>query len=134
MSRQSSAEPVAWLYLLGAIVCEVTATLSLKGSATMPALYAVVVAGYAAAFVFLTLVLKTGMGLGVAYGIWGATGVAATAVLSTVLFGESFTVVMGVGIALIVAGVLLVETGSDRATSDTGPASVTESVDDGPGA
>ncbi|ROZ98487.1 multidrug efflux SMR transporter [Gordonia sp. OPL2] len=126
---------MAWLYLLGAIVCEVTATLSLKGSATVPALYAVVVAGYAGAFVFLTLVLKTGMGLGVAYGIWGATGVAATAVLSTVLFGESFTVLMGIGIALIVAGVLLVETGSGRATSETAPgAGADRGVDDPPGA
>ncbi len=65
---------VTWLYLACAILCEVAATLSLKGSATAPALYVVVVLGYLGAFVFLTVVLKRGMGLGVAYGIWGAAG------------------------------------------------------------
>lgn len=115
---------ITWLYLIGAIGCEVTASLSLKGSATTPALYAVVVAGYTAAFVFLTLVLKRGMGLGVAYGIWGASGVALTAILSTILFGEAFTVLVGIGLVLIIAGVLLVETGSrhsDAADPESGP-------------
>lgn len=103
---------MTWLFLILAIGSEVAATLSLKGSATAPGLYIVVVLGYFASFVFLTLVLKRGMGLGVAYGIWGAIGVALTATLSTVIFGEAFTLTMGVGLALIIAGVLLVETGS----------------------
>ena len=109
---------ITWLYLGLAIVTELAATLSLKGSATVPALYAVVVIGYAASFVFLTLVLKRGMALGVAYGIWGAIGVAMTAVLSAVIFGEAFTVTMGLGMALIIAGVLLVEMGSHPTQSD----------------
>ena len=65
---------MTWLYLACAILCEVAATLSLKGSATAPALYVVVVLGYVGAFLFLTAVLKRGMGLGVAYGIWGGGG------------------------------------------------------------
>ncbi|MDY6995568.1 MAG: SMR family transporter [Actinomycetota bacterium] len=101
-----------WLYLVLAIVTEVAATLSLKGSATLPLLYVVVVAGYLASFVFLTLVLKRGMALGVAYGIWGAAGVALTATLSAMLFGEAFTVGMGIGLVCVIVGVLLVETGS----------------------
>lgn len=110
------------LYLAVAILCEVAATLSLKGSATVPALYVVVVLGYLGGFVFLTVVLKRGMGLGVAYGIWGAAGVALTAGLSTVLFGEAFTAVMALGLALacVIAGVLLVETGSRAAHTDAG--------------
>lgn len=101
-----------WLYLAGAIICEVTATLSLKGSETLPALYVVVVLGYIGAFAFLTMVLKVGMGLAAAYGIWGATGVALTAVLSALIFGEAVTVLMGVGLVCVIAGVLLVEAGS----------------------
>ncbi|KWX65541.1 multidrug efflux SMR transporter [Mycobacterium sp. NAZ190054] len=103
---------MTWLYLLLAIGSEVAATLSLKGSATMPALYVVVVLGYLASFVLLALVLKRGMGLGVAYAIWGATGVALTAVLSAVIFGEALTAVMGAGLLCIIGGVALVETGS----------------------
>lgn len=95
-----------------AIVSEVAATLSLKGSTSVPALYAVVVLGYLASFVLLALVLRRGMGLGVAYGIWGATGVALTAVLSAVIFGEALTTLMIVGLTCIIGGVVLVETGS----------------------
>ncbi len=106
------------LYLALAIVTEVAATLSLKGSATMPALYVVVVAGYLASFVFLTVVLKRGMALGVAYGIWGACGVALTATLSTLIYREAFTVAMGIGLVCVIAGVLLVETGSRAEDSE----------------
>ncbi len=41
--------PLPWILLIGAIVSEVAATLSLKGSESLPALYLVVVVGYATA-------------------------------------------------------------------------------------
>ncbi|MFC7431410.1 MULTISPECIES: DMT family transporter [unclassified Agrococcus] len=104
-----------WLLLGGAIGLEVTASLSLKAALDAPALYVVVVIGYVGSFVCLGAVLRAGMALGVAYGIWGATGVALTATLSTALLGEPFTPLMGAGIALIVGGVLLIEIGSQRA-------------------
>lgn len=103
---------MTWLLLMLAIASEVAATLSLKGSARVPALYGVVVLGYLTSFVLLALVLRRGMGLGVAYGIWGATGVALTAVLSAVIFGEALTSLMIVGLLCIIGGVVLVETGS----------------------
>jgi small multidrug resistance pump len=105
-----------WLLLLGAITTEVTATLSLKGALDHAALYAVVVVGYTASFLFLAAVLATGMPLGVAYGIWGAFGVAATAVLSAVIFDETLTGVMILGMGLVIVGVLVVELGSHVAT------------------
>ena len=104
-----------WLLLLGAIVIEVTATLSLRGALDHPALYVVVVGGYVASFWLLALVLRRGMGLGVAYGIWGACGVVLTALLSAALFGEMFTLLKASGIVLIAAGVAVVELGSQRA-------------------
>lgn len=105
----------AWLLLIGAILSEVTATLSLRGALDHSALYVVVVAGYALSFGFLALVLRRGMGLGVAYGIWAACGVVLTAILSALLFGEAFTVLKASGIVLIAAGVAVVEIGSHRA-------------------
>ena len=104
-----------WMLLAGAIATEVTASLSLKAALDHPAFYAVVVVGYIAAFVFLSFVLREGLALGVAYGIWGALGVALTAVLSAVVFGEPLTIVMGLGLVLIIFGVLVVELGSQRA-------------------
>lgn len=104
-----------WLLLACAIALEVTASLSLKAALEAPGLYAVVAVGYVGSFACLGAVLRAGMPLGVAYGVWGATGVALTAGLSTALFGEPFTPLMGVGVALIIGGVLLIELGSQAA-------------------
>lgn len=102
-----------WRFLGLAIVLEVAATLSLRAaSAGRKAWYALVVSGYLGAFAFLTLALREGLALGIAYGIWAATGVALTAVASRVLFKEPLTVLMSSGIALIAMGVLLVELGA----------------------
>ncbi len=104
-----------WLLLGAAIVSEVAAALALQAAVDVPGGYALVVAGYLTAIWFLTRVLKAGMAVGVAYGIWGASGVALTAVGATVLFGQPLTGLMILGLVLIVAGVLLVELGSQRA-------------------
>ncbi|WP_241490497.1 DMT family transporter [Leucobacter chromiiresistens] len=105
----------AWIYLASAILLEVAGSMSLKGALDAPALYAAVAVGYVGSFVCLGKVLSLGMPLGVAYGIWGATGVALTAGLSTLVFREPFTALMGAGIVLIIGGVLLVELGSQAA-------------------
>lgn len=105
----------AWWSLAGAILCEVTGSLSLKAALDAPVLYALVVAGFAGAFAFLAATVKSGMALGVAYGVWGATGVALTAVMSFVLFGEPLSWLMGVGIVIVIAGVLCIELGSQAA-------------------
>jgi small multidrug resistance pump len=104
-----------WALLMAAIAIEVAATLSLRASQDHSAWLVVVVGGYLGAFVLLTLVLRAGMPVGVAYGIWGASGTALTAVLAAAVFGDPFTWAIAAGIALIIAGVLLVELGSQRA-------------------
>ncbi|AWB90956.1 DMT family transporter [Aeromicrobium chenweiae] len=104
-----------WFLLGLAITVEVVATLSLKvATGGRPRWYAGVAAGYVTALVLLSLALDAGLGLGVAYGIWTATGVAATAILSRVLFKEPLTLLMTAGIGLIVAGVLLIELGASH--------------------
>jgi len=108
-----------WLLLAVAILCEVTASLSLKGALDHPALYVVVAVGYLTSFTLLALVLRQGMALGVAYGIWASLGVATTAVMSSLIFNEALTALMGLGIVLIIAGVLTVELGSHQAHKNT---------------
>jgi small multidrug resistance pump len=104
--------------LAAAIVTEVAATLSLRASQDHSGWLVVVVAGYAGAFVLLTMVLRAGMPVGVSYGIWGAMGTAGTAVLAALIFGDRFTWPIAGGIALIMAGVLLVELGSQHGRAD----------------
>ena len=98
--------------MFAAIAVEVAATLGMRASQDHSAWLVLVVAGYLASFVLLTMVLRAGMPVGVAYGIWGASGTAATAVLAAALFRDPFTWPIAAGIALIIAGVLLVEFGS----------------------
>ena len=107
-----------WALLFAAIAVEVAATLSLRASQDHSAWLLLVVAGYVGSFVLLTMVLRTGMPVGVAYGIWGASGTAATAVLAAAIFGDAFTWPIAAGIVLIIAGVLLVEFGSRPAAAD----------------
>lgn len=104
---------MGWLFLAGAILTEVGATLSLRASISGSRWWYIAVGvGYVVAFALLSLTLGAGIPLGVAYGVWAAAGVALTAVLSKFLFREPFTWLMAVGIALIMGGVLLVEVGA----------------------
>lgn len=104
---------MAWLFVVIAVIFEVSATICLRMSVTgSRAWYIPVVVGYVLAFTALSSALVHGMELGVAYGTWAATGVALTAVLSRVFFKEPLTLMMTAGIILIMGGVLLIEVGS----------------------
>lgn len=105
---------LTWGLLAGAIGCEVAATLSLRASDGFARLGWVVpiVIGYSVSFVLLAMVLKRGMPVGVAYGVWSGVGVALTAALARFLFDDPFTAVMAAGVVLIGAGVFLLEFGA----------------------
>lgn len=106
---------MAYVFLAGAILFEVAGALSLRMAATGRKIwYLSVAVNYLIAFSMLTLTLNEGLGLGVAYGIWAASGVALTAVASKVFFKEPLTLVMIAGIALIAGGVLVVELGASH--------------------
>ncbi|PRY13471.1 DMT family transporter [Kineococcus rhizosphaerae] len=104
--------PSTWGLLAGAVGSEVSATLALRAASDRPSWYALVVVGYVAAFVLLAAVLRRGTAIGVAYGLWAASGVTLTALAGALLFAEPLTPLMLLGIALIIGGVLLVELGS----------------------
>lgn len=104
---------MAWMFLGLAIIFAVSGTMSLRiASDGKPAWWAGVVAGNIVAYSLLIMSLSSGMPLGVAYGIWAACSVGLTAILSRIIFKESFTRVMGFGLLLIVGGVLLIELGA----------------------
>lgn len=108
-----------WLFLIAAIALEVTGSLSLKASLDTPFFYILVVAGYLGAFLALSMSLRGGMGLGVGYGIWGASGVAFTALMSRLVLDEPITPLMTVGILLVMVGVLMVEFGARTARQNS---------------
>ncbi|MER3482782.1 MAG: QacE family quaternary ammonium compound efflux SMR transporter [Meiothermus sp.] len=97
-----------WIFLLFAIVSEVVGSTGLKASQgfTKPLPSAVVVVGYAAAFYFLSLALKT-IPLNTAYAVWSGLGTALIAVLGVVFLREAIALPGVLGMALIIAGVVL---------------------------
>ena len=100
------------LLLFGAIVAEVIGTLALRASVDHPGWIPAVVAFYAAAFFILGLTQRLGMPLGAVYATWAASGVTLVAVLGMVFFGDSLSIAAMIGIAVIIVGVILVETGT----------------------
>ncbi|MGH8083465.1 MAG: DMT family transporter [Lysobacter sp.] len=101
---------IGYLYLSVAIAAEVIATSALKASEgfskTGPTL--IVVAGYGVAFYFLSLVLKS-VPVGVAYAIWSGVGIVLIAAIGWLFMKQSLDAGAIAGIALIVAGVLVIQ-------------------------
>ena len=95
-----------WIFLGVAIVSEVIATSALKAAEEFTRLWPslIVVIGYASAFYFLTLTLRT-IPIGIAYAIWSGVGVALIALVGWVLYKQTLDVPAFIGIALIVSGV-----------------------------
>ncbi len=99
---------LAYLYLLTAIVAEVIGTSALKASEGFTRLgpTAVVVVGYGLAFWLLSLTLRT-IPVGIAYATWSGLGIVLIAAVGWVAFGQKLDLWAMLGMALIVAGVLI---------------------------
>ena len=72
----------------------------------------VTVAGYAAAFYCLSLVLKH-IPVGIAYAIWSGVGIVLIAVIGFVVFKQHLDWPAVLGLALIIAGVVVINVFSD---------------------
>ena len=95
-----------WVLLAVAIVSEVIATSCLKAAEGFTRLWpsVVVVVGYVLAFYFLSLTLP----VGVAYAIWSGVGVVLIALSGWLFLGQSLDLPAMIGLALIVAGVAVI--------------------------
>jgi len=98
----------------GAILSEVCGTLSLKVADGLrrPGFVILVVACYAASFALLALALKS-INVGPAYAVWSGVGTASVVVAGALLFGERLSWATAVGVALIVAGVVVLTSLAD---------------------
>ncbi|WP_370154620.1 SMR family transporter [Ferrovibrio sp.] len=98
-----------YLYLAIAIVSEVVATSLLKASGEFTRLWPSigVVLGYAVAFWFLTLTLRT-IPVGIAYAIWSGIGIVLVAAAGWIFYGQKLDAAALAGSGLIVAGVVVI--------------------------
>ena len=95
-----------WLFLATAIISEVIATSALKSSEGFTRLVPsfIVVAGYAAAFYFLSLTLKS-IPVGIAYAVWSGLGIVLVTAIAWVLHGQKLDMWGFVGVGFIISGV-----------------------------
>jgi multidrug transporter EmrE-like cation transporter len=97
-----------WAFLLVAIIAEVIATSSLKASdgfkKLWPSLLAIV--GYSLSFYFLSLTLRE-IPVGVVYAIWSGVGIVLITMIAWIIYHQHLDLPAIIGMALIVAGVLV---------------------------
>ena len=100
--------PVAYAYLAIAIVAEVVATSALKASDSFSKLgpSILVVIGYGLAFYLLSMVVRS-VPVGVAYAIWSGAGIVLVALVSIFLYRQVPDLPALLGMALIIAGVII---------------------------
>ena len=108
---------MGWAYLAVAIVAEVVATSALKAAEgfTRPLPSVVTVVGYAVAFFFLSLTLRS-IPVGVAYAVWSGVGIVLVSSIAWVVYGQRLDAPALIGMGLIVAGVLVLNLFSRSAT------------------
>jgi small multidrug resistance pump len=107
-----------YVYLLIAIFSEVIATSALKASDQFSRLWpsVLVVLGYASAFYFMSLTLKT-IPVGIAYAIWSGVGIVCISISGYWLYKQRLDVPAIIGMALIIAGVLVINLFSKSTTA-----------------
>lgn len=100
---------MTYVYLLIAIVFETIGTAGLQASEQFTKLkpLALTAVCYATAFYFLSLTLRT-MPVGLAYAIWSGLGIVLIALIGLVWFGQKLDTAAMIGLALIIAGVVVI--------------------------
>ncbi|HWB00281.1 MAG TPA: multidrug efflux SMR transporter [Pirellulales bacterium] len=98
---------MAWLYLMFAILFEVSGTTCMKASEGYTKLLPTIgtVSFYLASFTLLGLALKY-LNVGIAYAIWAGLGTVIVAGIGALWFRESLTWLQVASIALVVLGVV----------------------------
>lgn len=101
--------PKTYLILLLAVVAETIGTSALQASQQFSRLLpsVVVVVAYGVSFWLLSLTLKT-LPVGVVYALWSGLGIVLIAIIGYLVFGQKLDWPAVLGIAMILAGILVI--------------------------
>ncbi|MGI9187682.1 MAG: DMT family transporter [Gaiellales bacterium] len=105
-----------WLLLGLAICAEVVGTQAIKFSNgfTKPIPIAVVIIGFAIAFVSMAQVVKR-MDVGLAYAMWAGGGIALVTIVAWIVFDQRPSALSLLGVAVIIGGAALICLGGTSA-------------------
>lgn len=98
-------------YLVIAIIAEIIGTSAMKASngLTHPVASVIAAVGFIVAFACLALALKT-IPVGIAYAIWSGVGIIAISLIGYFVFKQNLDLPAVLGILMIIAGVLVINT------------------------
>lgn len=103
---------INWVYLIAAILFEVSGTTCMKLSQGFTRIVpsVLIFVFYGLSFTFLTLSLKR-LEVSVAYSVWAGLGTILIATIGIIWFRESATLIKLISIALIIMGVIGINSG-----------------------
>ncbi|MBD6615627.1 multidrug efflux SMR transporter [Komarekiella sp. 'clone 1'] len=103
---------ISWVYLIAAILFEVSGTTCMKLSQGFTRIVpsVLIFVFYGLCFTFLTFSLKR-LEVSVAYSVWAGLGTILIATIGIIWFRESATLIKLVSIALIIMGVIGINSG-----------------------
>lgn len=98
-----------YIFLFVAIVAEVIATSAMAKSDGFTRIWPSLIAflGYGLAFYLLSLVTRT-VPVGIVYAVWSGAGIVLVAAAGWLLFGQKLDLPAAIGMAMIIAGVLII--------------------------
>lgn len=101
--------PIHYLYLLLAIVAETIGTTALQASQQFSRFVpsCIVVVSYGTAFYLLAMALRF-MPVGIVYAIWSGLGIVFIALIGYLMFGQKLDFPAMIGLAMIIAGILVI--------------------------
>lgn len=106
-----------WLFLAVAVVFETVGTVALQASHqfTRPWPSAVVLVSYAVCFYLLSFTLRA-MPVGIVYALWSGLGICLISAIAWVVYGQKLDPAAIAGMALIIAGIAVINLFSASAT------------------
>lgn len=108
---------IYWLLLLLAVVAEITGTLSMKWATLSDSHsgFILMLVMIALSYILLAFAVKK-IALGVAYALWEGIGITLITLLSALLFNEPLSFIKLLGLATLVAGIVLIKSGTCKVT------------------
>ena len=109
--------PPHYIWLFFAILMETMGTTALQASQQFTRLWPAIatVVCYGLSFYFMSFALKA-MPVGVVYAIWSGLGIVLIACIGYVLFGQKLDLPAIMGLAMIIAGILVIHLFSKTST------------------
>lgn len=110
----TGTKPKHYVLLGFSVIVEVCGTTAMKLSNGFsdPLFTLVTIAAYTFSFSIFIVILRY-FQLGLAYGIWGGAGTVLTTLIGIMAWGEPFTLYTGLGVAMVIGGIILLNAGVD---------------------